>query len=234
MPDELKESLLYRLINTVDKKIPKKYTKSDGLVSGDKPYLEQFLGEGELMPTDMRPSALNANDNLPWYRPKSQINFPITTTNPGSDYSGTARDSYYVSTPQIDAMKQGDVMDLGYRNFEGVGHAKLSLGKDEKGPYASIYDKWDFDSPVIHPVVGKILGMMGKPYHVYDRYRLAKSKNLNGEDFYETESPHDIELHDPEAFMPSHDPNAKDVPGVGIIQALLKTMQDEIKPIRNH
>ena len=40
-----------------------------------------------------------------------------------------------------------------------------------------MYDKWDFDSPVVSPIMKEMMGRTGKGFHVYDRYPLRKAPN---------------------------------------------------------
>lgn len=180
-------NLLYELISRIGQNKPlQKLTHTNGVVEGDEPYLKQFLGDGQLMPTTDRPTHLTQHDNLPWYKPAVQYSFPIGH---GQDEYDTNFD--FATDAQINGVKKGDVLDLGYRNTPGLGHMKVSVGRDDTGPYASIYDTYDFaNSPTVHPLVGKILGMLGSPYHVYDRRPLTHL----GKDVWTAEPAGDIEL----------------------------------------
>ena len=162
--------------------------RSDGIVEGDEPYIDQFLGKENLFPTDERPSHLNITDRLPWYRPTKPPRFVAEYVN--DELPGMSGMKRPVTDSEIQSLSPGNIIELGYGNFPGYGHAKLSIGKDNRGPYASLYDKYDFESPVIHPVVSRIMSMVGKPYHVYSKQRLYKRPDGT----YETMVPHDIEL----------------------------------------
>ena len=152
-------------------------TGSDPVEPDDYPYLEQFFGKERLHPTSLRPQSLTMKDKLPWYGPdfwKVEANLPSLTKD-------------------IDKLQPSEVISLGDLPLQpAFGGVVQSIGKDMEGPYASMYDKWDFDSPVINPLIGALLNRVGQPFHIYGRKRLSKNP-VTGE--YKPEEYHnDIEL----------------------------------------
>lgn len=85
-----------------------------------------------------------------------------------------AFDPAYTKLPE-----KGKILDLAtgaMGNNAGLGHYTASLGRDDKGPYASLYDVWDFDSPMIKSgIVQKLMGLIGTPYTVYDRFDVKQT-----------------------------------------------------------
>lgn len=61
----------------------------------------------------------------------------------------------------------------------GMGNSTLSLGKDDKGHYLSIFDSWDFDEPYssgsLIPGFEDWLRNKGTPFNIYDRYHFSGS-----------------------------------------------------------
>lgn len=62
------------------------------------------------------------------------------------------------------------------RNTDVLGSFTIGLGEDEKGPYISYYDIWDFSPEVLEAGYGHIPGIRkiaeqapGKPFEIYDR-----------------------------------------------------------------
>jgi hypothetical protein len=150
---------------------------SDGYTPDDGPYLRQYMGipeDGGLLPTDLRPTRLQITDNLPWYRP---VVSPIDEIRTKTTKYSIPRTSA-ISTGNIDTMKAGDVIPLKSPAVPGLGHFTGSIGMGESGrPFLSVYDKWDFDSPVISPLMERMMTTVGKPFHVYERYPLTRQPN---------------------------------------------------------
>jgi len=82
----------------------------------------------------------------------------------------------------------------------GVGRAKVSAGQDEKGPYISLFDSWDFEEGSGHAGEGlpysdlerKLLKRAGQPFNIYDR--IYFKPNQYGEFPRTIGAPGDIEL----------------------------------------
>ena len=148
--------------------------RTDPYTPDDEPYLRQFMGipkNGGLIPADLRPSKLTVNDNLPWFRP-SQYPFPE-----GPLQNSNGMYSTPIDTSRVDNLKPGQILDFeNAKAWPGLGHFKASISKSEAGnPFLSVYDKWDFDSPVISPLMERLMNKAGKGFHVYERYPLQKT-----------------------------------------------------------
>lgn len=164
--NSLVTALLERLITSVgmDKNIPKKLG-SQGMVEKDKPFLKQFLRPQEdiLPKTSARPKSLTDQSGV-WRRLASPEPQKFVVSNKDIEDLLTGRKKVTPLGPQVTA--------------GGLGGYVPSMSLDPKGDlYASIYDKWDFDSPNIHPIVGKVLDLIGSPYHVYQRYSMRPEPN---------------------------------------------------------
>ena len=138
--------------------------RTDPYTPGDEPYLRQYLGvpkKGGLIPTDLRPSRLDIKDNLPWYR---------LSSNPVKSLEG-------ITDAQVEGLRIGDILELPQAPpVPGLGHYTASVAKGTSGqPFLSVYDKWDFESPVISPLMKSIMDKVGKGFHLYERYPLTKS-----------------------------------------------------------
>lgn len=172
--DELLYQLLSRL-GSEDLPLSMRSGLGDGFVPDDEPYLRQFLGvpkEGGLIPTDVRPSNLKVSDSLPWYQPTAN---PLTMVVKHPGNTSTPKAYRDLDSNLIDRLLPGQTLPIEHDQAPGLGGYTASIGKHPDGrPYASVYDKWDFDSPVIKPTVGKLLDKLGKPFHVYGRYPLIK------------------------------------------------------------
>ena len=150
--------------------------RTDPYTPDDEPYLRQYMGipkDGGLIPTDLRPSKLTVKDSLPWYRP-SEYPFPEGPLQFG------AKETTLNSTRNlgpIDNLKAGEILDFpNSKAWPGLGHFKASISKGKTGnPFLSVYDKWDFDSPVISPLMKSLMERAGKGYHVYERYPLERT-----------------------------------------------------------
>lgn len=55
---------------------------------------------------------------------------------------------------------------LNRRPFVVMGDFTVGLGQDNKGPYISYYDRWDFTSDALS---GKVSETVGRPFELYDR-----------------------------------------------------------------
>ena len=185
----LGKELLFRLLSTFwlesspeagPNPIPK-LLNTDGYTPDDEPYLRQFMGvpkDGGLIPTNLRPTKLGRNlsveDGLPWYRPAVSPIDQILSKVPRT--VGVIPKTTAIASGDINTMSIGDVVDLKTPAVPGLGHFKASVGKGESGrPYLSVYDNWDFDSPVITPLIQQLMGRVGKGFHVYERYPLQKT-----------------------------------------------------------
>ena len=177
--------LLFQLISRLGLELPPnegqnpiaQMLRTDPYTPGDEPYLRQFMGipkDGGLIPTDLRPKSLTVKDNLPWYRPAAYPypDVPLKFSPDVNDINF----NYHRNTEPIDNLKPGEILGFpNYRAQPGLGHFKSSISKSQSGePFLSVYDKWDFESPVVHPLVQKMLDKVGKGFHVYERYPLRK------------------------------------------------------------
>lgn len=55
----------------------------------------------------------------------------------------------------------------------GLGHARVSVGKDKRGYYLSVFDSWDFEEGRGHtsiPMRSSDARKIGQPYNIYDRF----------------------------------------------------------------
>lgn len=140
--------------------------RTDPYTPDDEPYLRQFMGipkDGGLVPTDLRPTKLTTKDNLPWFRP---VENPMNTRKYKLPY--TAAD--------IDSLQKGETLTWGGPPTPGLGHYTASIGKGAAGrPFLSVYDKWDFESPVISPLMSTLMNKTGKGFHIYERYPLQRT-----------------------------------------------------------
>ena len=147
--------------------------RTDPYTPDDEPYLRQFMGipkNGGLTPTNLRPKSLTAKDNLPWFKPS----YNIYESYNQSDLRKL------LPTNTIDNLPANGVHKLLLPQFKaipGLGHYTGSIGKNASGdPFLSIYDKWDFESPVIGPLVERLMGKVGQGFHIYDRYPLQRNR----------------------------------------------------------
>jgi hypothetical protein len=68
-------------------------------------------------------------------------------------------------------IREGFMPEEEFSQIDPIQKFKLSKGKDEKGEYVSIYDKYDFNGP---------LNSIITPYEWYDRFYLPKKKDGGG------------------------------------------------------
>lgn len=149
---------------------------TDPYTPDDEPYLRQYMGiskDGGLVPTNLRPQSLTVKDDLPWYRPAAN---PITAISTHRS-TGQLPRTTALAGRDIGAMKTGDIVPLQTPTVPGLGHFTASVGKGQSDPYLSVYDKWDFDSPVVSPIMREMMTRNGKGFHVYERYPLQKTPN---------------------------------------------------------
>lgn len=159
--------LIYNLIRRVSEAADKhpvlqKIFDSDTLVEEDLPYLKQFLNPDQttLKPTTDRPVSLTVAAPGGWYKP--------------DDYVVNELSQLKLKPGIIDQLQPGGIKRLDYENLGGLGNFTGSVGKDSHGkPYFSVYDKWDFESPVISPLVNEVMKRVGQPYNVYEKFDLA-------------------------------------------------------------
>lgn len=167
---------------------------SAALVPPDRPYLKQYLRPQEdvLKPQTLRPSALtNADPSLPWRQSSTSDEFTGRfRPKVGDDASPEDEDrSPVIPLEEIFKLRPGQIMekvmilpkdmqmvsDPYDEPFVGLGHYTGSIGRDQDGPFYSVYDKWDFNSPVLKPLVRQLMDRMGKPFHIYDRFDIQPS-----------------------------------------------------------
>ncbi|MGE3341513.1 MAG: hypothetical protein AB7J46_06490 [Candidatus Altimarinota bacterium] len=172
------KELLFQLLSRLGAEMPPDQTQNpftvllgtDGVTPDDEPYLRQYLGvpkDGGLIPTDLRPTKVSINDDLKWYRP---------AVNP---FQMEVNGRLAPAIPQalVDRLKAGESTVIPTENMPGLGHFTASVAKGTSGnPFVSVYDKWDFDSGVVSPLVRTMMDRAGKGFHVYERYPLTKQR----------------------------------------------------------
>lgn len=153
---------------------------TDPYTPDDEPYLRQYLNipKDGLIPTDLRPGKLTVKDDLPWYRPTDNPVKELLQKGDGDKrfFSGgklfPLKD---LRTEEVDALQPGGVLPLWNPAAPGLGHYTASVGKGTSGrPFLSVYDKWDFESPVVSPLMKAMMSRAGKGFHVYERYPLTR------------------------------------------------------------
>lgn len=158
--------------------IANKVFNTDEMVPPDEPYLDQFLNpQREVLPRqDLRPSSLSNPAALMWRQTSLPNALTALLHGGGTDYEPGER---LLTWAEIERLRPGTIVNPIYptsaenadsEGIVGMGHFAGSVGKDATGPYWSAYDKWDFDSPVVNPLVRMMLHRIGTPYHVYDRF----------------------------------------------------------------
>ena len=170
------DELLFQLLSRLGLELPPnegqnpiaQALRTDPYTPDDEPYLRQYMGipkDGGLTPTDLRPTKLAVKDSLPWYRP---VENPMDTRKYKLPYAPA----------DIDSLQKGETLTWGGPPTPGLGHYTASIGKGDTGrPFMSVYDKWDFDSPVVSPLMQQLMSRAGKGFHVYERYPLQKNPN---------------------------------------------------------
>lgn len=181
--------LLFQLLSRLGLEPPEKegqnpiarVLRTDPYTPDDEPYLRQFLGvpkdgpAGGLVPTDLRPTNLpslrgsGTKEDLPWFSPAAN------PYDPSSDVGLMRVRRSLPRAEEIDALQQGAAITMPNRPIPGLGRYRASVGKGSSGnPYLSVYDKWDFESPVVSPLMQSLMDRVGKGFHVYERYPLTK------------------------------------------------------------
>lgn len=170
--------LLTKLLYTASDRGATAFPVAEELYPQDRPYLEQFLGKETLFPQTMRPTQLHVNDRARWFKPdpSNEDVWPGTNFKPSPRfYDRNDPTGRRIQSDEIDQMPVGKVIPLATDRIGGLSGYLGSIGKDKAGPYVSIYDKWDFDSPLVNTLVGRMMDTVGTPFHVYDRKRLDKN-----------------------------------------------------------
>ena len=142
---------------------------TDPYTPDDEPYLRQYMGiskDGGLTPTDIRPTKVKVDDDLSWYRPSSNPFDAVINGKPAPP----------IPAHFVERLLNGESTVVPTGNVPGLGHFIASVAKNSKGnPYLSVYDKWDFDSSVVSPIMRVLMGRVGKGFHTYERYPLKKT-----------------------------------------------------------
>lgn len=150
-----------------------------GLMEEDRPFLTQFLHpEVDHLPkTTDRPTELTKWPAVTdWRRLPADFR---STHERAQGYAGDEIDITKTNAAGLAPVTAGDLqqwphvdgtVEHGRPNIPGLGHFTTSIGKDARGPYLSVYDVWDFDSQ--GKIVEAGMGMLGKPYAIYERFDL--------------------------------------------------------------
>lgn len=121
----------------------------------DLPTKSKYITESKYKPT-------TAKDKNAKYYTLNNIIDPNKITEYVKSREGKKGDKF-----QMDALTpymRDDVnLSMGNKNTDPLQNFQISVGEDEKGKYAAIYDKYDFDSL-------KAANRVIKPYEIYDRY----------------------------------------------------------------
>lgn len=121
----------------------------------DLPTKSKYVTESKYKPT-------TAKDKNAKYYTLNNIIDPNKITEYVKSREGKKGDKF-----QMDALTpymRDDVnLSMGNKNTDPLQNFQISVGEDEKGKYAAIYDKYDFDSL-------KAANRVIKPYEIYDRY----------------------------------------------------------------
>lgn len=184
----------YDPLNSKEKYLPDPYNRLDSSLRNldlNKVYLG--MQENPLPISEHIPSRLSNSENITFYSLKDFIPYPeqylIRRINGVSQEGlqkilslkkGEALSFQEVSEDMMDwdGMPLGKLRASDFTNVD-LGNYTLSFGRDEKGIYTSIYDKWDFlpDNGIFleidsgaHRLASTILPFIGKPIHFYDRF----------------------------------------------------------------
>lgn len=128
--------------------------------------IQQFQTGQGLPPTTERPTALTKFQQQPYvsqreYLPRV-IQLPSSVVGmPIDQIRGPIK---LTDEPMvIRGGEKGGIGSPRLTHYLGLGDATVSIGRDERGPYLSVFDSWDFEKDP--------LGMVarGQPFNVYDR-----------------------------------------------------------------
>ncbi len=164
---------------------------SRGLHNIDLNAIYLGLQSNPLPISQYKPTRLTDADRITFYSLKPFIKRPEMLV-------GMSAVRSYEGIEKILNMNEGDALSIqevcGYTSFENhrfpvtllaslftnvdLANYTLSFGKDEKGVYTSVYDKWDFapnagyfkDSSGLMKLASKFLPKIGTPIHFYDRF----------------------------------------------------------------
>lgn len=180
MPDSLLQTLINRareMVHNGEESIVAKLgsiprvadlLKSDSFEPDlDRPYLKQYFHPERdiLSPQSLRPTQLSNIPNVPFRR------FGDIESPEKYDIVQRPRKDGSLEPPTTSELRN----KLGMLEW-GMGHNTKSIGVDNNGqPYLSIYDLWDFDSPVLGNLAQALLKRTGQPYAIYDRYPIERS-----------------------------------------------------------
>lgn len=121
----------------------------------DLPTKSKYVTESKYKPT-------TAKDKNAKYYTLNNIIDPNKITEYVKSREGKKGDKFQMNalTPY---MRDDVNLSMGNKNTDPLQNFQISVGEDEKGKYAAIYDKYDFDSL-------KAANRVIKPYEIYDRY----------------------------------------------------------------
>jgi hypothetical protein len=159
--------------------------KYSGMLPADKPYLHQYLNpdEDSIPKQTLRPAnAPNmAKMDGEWRRTLLPDHFK------GKLDGKSVYDVTQLTKPEkvaftvLGADNDKDVIDT-MHGLQGLGNTQAYIGNDAQGPYLSMLDRWDFDSPSVKPVIGKLMDtLLGKPYNIYDRFDMKDTDSPKGD-----------------------------------------------------
>lgn len=174
--------------------IANKLFGTDEMVPPDEPYLKQYMQPEKdiLAQQRLRPTRLTVTDVLPW-RSSSMPDAmaailrrePLGGSNAPEARPFSAKDALTIE--DLNQLAAGQLLENVYpistgssatEGLVGLGHFTSSVGRDPRGPYLSVYDKWDFGSPVVTPLVGALMKRVGQPYHIYDRFDIEPESDI--------------------------------------------------------
>jgi len=153
---------------------------------------EIFLGlqKNHLPVSPYKPTSLTGAENICFYSIKDFVQKPerltgrnIVPKDGDLERILNMKEGEVISSRDI----QGGVFPRCFTNID-LGAYTLSFGRDERGIYTSIYDVWDFESDESYlellkrcPIKlgSKMLTLLGKPIHFYDRFYWDDYKTSN-------------------------------------------------------
>lgn len=157
---------------------------SQQYVPEDEEYLHQYMNpDKDLIPrTNERPTRLTINprDKTAWRQ--------LPRSYPGSSIQEVVTKRGFALKPEeLQRIQPGQVVPL-MMPYEvpdtvaGLGAYTASLGRDEQGPYMSVYDKWDFDSPHVNFFTKGVMDRLGKAYNIYERLGISPTTGPEAND----------------------------------------------------